>query len=585
MNASQDDWVAIARRRRFRRATLACLAVGLAFAGFAATAQPVDAKFEMGKKTTTLRYSDSFETVTFYEEQSIGGPRTVVSPAHIPFTLPPTLGRALPLPSLEPYGVLLIQLAPGVAPEDVHPEVRKFNNRKPTPPRVLGIPGEENAGHPIYSVGSVHYLVINEALVRFRDTADEAAIMSAIDSVGGRVLSRANERDQFAFLVEFPGVSGHETVNRSNKLDAMNIVEYSQPNFIYIDPQRLPGGFSSLQGTCALCPDTPATSSAVDPLFGNQWHLDNNGSSGLKFADINALRAWKITLGSPDVVIAVLDDLVESTHEDLQGKVTASWNAIMQSGSSLGALSSDGHGTSAAGLAVALKGNTRGVAGMAPRASIARIRTHAPTSNSAVTSRGINHAATIPGVRVLSMSWTLGWASALPNGTPDMEAAIANALAKKLVLVFAAGNDIDQDAIDGREADYPASRASQLDVIAVSATDRWDVLHKRASLAEACGWTSNHSAFAISAPGVDLHTVDRMGSAGYCATGANSNYAKLPGTSAATPLVAGVAALILSNEPWLTPSQVKARLQSTAQGPWKRVDACKALKGGEVCDR
>jgi len=292
-------------------------------------------------------------------------------------------------------------------------------------------------------------------------------------------------------------------------------------------------------------------------------------------------------LGSPDIVIAVLDDLVEAIHHDLEGKVTASWNAITQSGSasSLVLSSGDGHGTSAAGLAVALKGNGHGVVGIAPRTAIARIRTHAPTSNSAVTARGINHAANIAGVRVLSMSWTLGWAAELPNGTPAMEEAIANALAKDLVLVFAAGNDIDQDAIDGREADYPASRASQLPIIAVSATDQWDALHKRTSLTEACGWTSNYSPFAVSAPGVELSTIDRMGSVGDCAAGAFSNYAKFSGTSAATPLVAGIAALLLTKDPGLTPSQVKARLQSTAEGPWKRVDACKALQGGSICER
>jgi subtilisin family serine protease len=583
-----DTLTTLARRRGFRRATLAWLAMGLAIFTIEASAQLTDASFEMGKKTTTLEYSDRFETVTFYEERVAGGPRTVVSPAHIPFTLPASIGRPVSVSSLEQYGVLLIQLAPGVDPREVQPAVRAFNIRSPTPPRVLGVAGGENAGHPIYSVGSIHYLVVNEVLVRFKDTVDEATSISAIDAVRGRILVRPDGRDQFEYLVHFPGLSGHETIERSNKLDGMAIVEYAQPNFVYIDPERLTGGLSSLQGTCASwCPDTPISPSGGDPLYGNQWHLANDGASGKKFADINAERAWQITLGSPDVVIAILDDLVEEAHQDLEGKVTASWNAITQSGSdsSLVLVSGDGHGTSAAGLAVAVRGNGLGVAGIAPRASIARIRTHAPTSNSAVTARGINHAANIAGVRVLSMSWTLGWATELPNGTPAMENAIASALTKKLVLVFAAGNDKDLDAIDGREADYPASRASELPIIAVSATDKWDALQKRTGPTQACGWTSNHSSFAVSAPGVEIHTTDRMGAAGYCAAGEYSNYAKFSGTSAATPLVAGIAALMLSKEPGLTPSQVKARLQSTAKGPWKRVDACRALQGGDSCNR
>ena len=280
-----------------------------------------------------------------------------------------------------------------------------------------------------------------------------------------------------------------------------------------------------------------STVSTGDPFFAKQWHLDNPGTTGKQHADINAVKAWQITRGSPSVIIAIVDDMVETNHEDLQGKIQSSWNAFPENGTVLTDL--DCHGTAAAGIAVAVTGNGVGIAGIAANVLLMSVRTHNPGFPHFVIQRGIKHAA--DQADVLSMSWTLGWAETYPNGIPVIEDALQYAAIQKArVLVFSAGND------QGKEAAYPASRTAQFPIIAVSATDQWDAIKTIKNPAEPCEWGSSVGADTVAAPGLDLYTIDRMGSKGYCVSGSNSNYAKFSGTSAAAPLVAGTAALMLS---------------------------------------
>jgi subtilisin family serine protease len=568
-----------------------------------AAAQPVGDVFLMGKKATQLAISDQFETITIFHEDHQSGTRTMLSPSKATFVLPPGIGRVLVLPDLDAKGVLLVEFAPGAVTDDLVREVRAYNNQPLVPgaPRRVAVVGSESAGFPIYSAGSVHYLVTDEVLVRFKRGTDAQANEALLASMGAMVVESPSERDRVSYLVRFPGLSGHDVRERSNKLDSSDQVEYSQPNFTYIDPQRLPrGGLAAGRSCVELCPDAPVAAPGGDKFLGNQWHLANDGTKGKKYADVNAFRAWEITRGDPQIVIAILDDLVDTTHPDLLEKIVGSWNTLTQDGSaaSLSLYSIDEHGTSVAGLAGAAMGNSGiGVAGVAPRVSLMRIRTHQPNSNADLVEKGIRHTFSEPRVRVLSMSWTLGDESLISNGTPAVDAAITDALEQGKVLVFAAGNSYGMTV---KPAEYPANRASSTAVIAVSATDAEDRLQRKKDSTESCGWNSNVSANAVAAPGVELYTIDRPGSEGYCATGADNDYARFGGTSAATPLVAGIAALILSRKPSLTPQQVKSMLYETAEHPdrakrpndssgwglgWGRVDACRALGGGEFCNR
>lgn len=602
----------IVRRHGCRRTIISITGAILAVFALEGHSQAVTDSFSMGGRTTRFTLSDRFETVTFYEEHAADSRRVISRPSARPLTVPPNVGRALILPSLERFGVMIIELAPQVDRSAVLRIVADYNRQFPAYPRHLAVAGGERHtrspnGNPIYSAGSVHNLLVNEVVVRFKRGTDRLVIGRTLGLFNAEVLRQPAVADRDSYLVRFPGMSGHGARDLSNRLDAQDVVEYSQPNFYFIDPQRLPGaGLAGGPKGCLLrCPDTMPPVQIGDRFLSKQWHLDNTGITGTEFADISARKAWAITPGNSNIVIAVLDDLVESGHEDLAGKICASGTVCAPStafppgvpNAGLSLTDSDFHGTAAAGLAAAVTGNLRGVAGVAIKSRIMPVRTHAdgvPSLQSIET--GIKHAA--DHAQVLSMSWHLGWASSYPQGILEVERAIEYAtLIKKRVLVFAAGN---HDGLPGIEANYPANLTAKFPIIAVSATNEWDQLKVKEDLGDDCDWSSNIGVDTVAAPGVNLYTTDRMGDAGYCATGAHNNYTLFGGTSGATPLVAGTAALILAVDRSMTPLEVRTRLQLSAEHPapearpydesgwgtgWGRINACRALQGRASCFR
>ena len=132
-----------------------------------------------------------------------------------------------------------------------------------------------------------------------------------------------------------------------------------------------------------------------DPLFGNQWHLDNTGQTGGTVgADANLVDAWDITTGSSDIVIAVIDDGVQTSHPDLNawtnpGEIAG--NGIDDDGNGWiddvngfdfrdndsNANPTDAqsnHGTSVAGVAGAIGNNSLGVSGASQQSQIMAVK-------------------------------------------------------------------------------------------------------------------------------------------------------------------------------------------------------------------
>jgi outer membrane protein OmpA-like peptidoglycan-associated protein len=128
------------------------------------------------------------------------------------------------------------------------------------------------------------------------------------------------------------------------------------------------------------------------------------------------------------------------------------------------------------------------------------------------------------------------------------------------VLVFAAGNDGSGYVV------FPARLSASRPVVAVGATDLSGQLKKRNGLED---WGSNFGKeISVVAPGVNIVTTDRSAEKlGYCE---ERKYARFGGTSAAAPVVAGIAALIQSRRraaglPLASPACVRKRLRKTAE--------------------
>lgn len=308
-----------------------------------------------------------------------------------------------------------------------------------------------------------------------------------------------------------------------------------------------------------------------DEYYNLQWH----------YPMINLPEAWDITLGSDDVVVAVIDTGILPSHPDLVGRIGEGYDFISNVSDALdgdgrdtnpedpgdrlgGPGRSSFHGTHVAGTIAATGNNGLGVTGVAPFCRILPLRALGRSGQGTDFEIGeaIRYAAGLPNVSgrvparragVINMSLSGG---AGTPGSSVIHSAVQAAVAANVVVVAAAGNDGSTD-----EA-YPAAFS---EVIAVGAVD----------LSQQLTRYSNHGSWLdLVAPGGNLgQDLNGDGWAdGVLSTGASDaggtiemQYRFENGTSMASPHVAGLAALLLTVNPSLTPADVRDILETTAR--------------------
>jgi thermitase len=247
-------------------------------------------------------------------------------------------------------------------------------------------------------------------------------------------------------------------------------------------------------------------------------------------------------------VLAIVDSGVDIDHPDLKAKMVKGYNATGISGLfGLGSPKDDnGHGTHCAGIAAAITNNGVGISGMAPNVKIMPVRVLAgPGSGSLMSvAKGIVWAAN-NGADVISLS--LGGAGTMKS----LEDAIAHALKKNSVVVAAMGNS----GHTGNPISYPAAYPG---TIAVGASDAEDNIAVFSSFNKYC---------TVAAPGVKIFATTPTYDVWLTKNSKGAitkNYSYMSGTSMATPLVAGLAALIRSKHKDLAPAKVKEILEKSA---------------------
>lgn len=300
----------------------------------------------------------------------------------------------------------------------------------------------------------------------------------------------------------------------------------------------------------------------ADSLYQEQWHLKNRGNTlGLTTgADVKAEEAWDITTGSRNVIVCVIDDGFDLGHPDLNapGKIVAPRDFGQNDLAPDPVADTDNHGTACAGVAVAEE-NGVGVVGLAPGCAFMPVRMGQWLSDQAVTDM-FQHAIDRQ-ADVISCSWSASvWNFPLST---KMTAIIHQAATqgrrnqKGCVILFAAGNE--NRPLKGIKDGQISHQGFALhpDVIAVAASNSQD---KRSSYSN-FGPELAFCAPSSGSPGRRIVTTDRRGSQGY----ASEDYTReFGGTSSATPLAAGLAALILSVNPELSSAEVKQIMRDTA---------------------
>jgi subtilisin family serine protease len=265
-----------------------------------------------------------------------------------------------------------------------------------------------------------------------------------------------------------------------------------------------------------------------DPLFAQQWGLTMVGGP----------QAWAVSTGR-GVSIGVVDTGVDLRHEDLAAKVAASTNCIGAAGDPSAchgsAQDDEGHGTHVSGLAAAITGNGRGIAGMAPdaRLIIAKALDHTGSGSVDDINAGIRWVVA-HGARVVNLS--LGdpaFVLTSLTGT-SLSDGVEYAWAHGAVTVLASGNS-NALGLGVGSSDY-----GKLDALVVGSVGRDG---------RAAGYSSpmGNAKWSLLAPGgsADGTPEDDVAST-YWVTGKTDQYAYLAGTSMATPHVAGAVALLLA---------------------------------------
>ena len=449
--------------------------------------------------------------------------------------------RVEPVPILERYDVVLMRKPPAATPGAFNNSVRALNNNNAVESSV-----------PVYKVGSVDQVLVNEFLVQFKASVGQAAAQAFLKEKGAEVIAQPKSITN-RYMVRFPDKTPRDALKVVNEIADDEPVQFAEPNFIKLIPQR-PHPGSTPAPQAPQPPNAAAPVTPNDPNFAGQWALRNTGTPGVAGADIGARDAWDIERGSNQVTIAIIDEGVDIHHADLKDKIVTPYDAT-DGDNDQQPNDWDGHGTACAGIATAMTHNHVGIAGVSWNARILPVRIAYSAhpdgpwiTTTAVIEDGIRTAVD-RGAHVLSNSWGSSPSSVISS-------AIDYAIAKNRVVVFAAGNDAGP-------VSYPANLSRTKTLIAVSATNEWDKLKSPTSQDGESWWGSNFGPeITVAAPGVHIQTTDITGAAGY----ANGDYVmNFNGTSSATPYVAGAAAVLLSAVPSATPAQVRQYLQDGAK--------------------
>lgn len=397
-----------------------------------------------------------------------------------------------------------------------------------------------------------------EVLVRFKKGTPLTEIRNIAAQFNDRVEDSFEYVDGVVAIDDLDNANVEDIISEYKRLG--DKVEYVESNFeIRLEKQEVR----------ALKPSTgyDLAGSPNDPLFSEQWALNNTGQKGgTAQAHLDMLKAWAKTKGSADVVVAVLDTGVDYNHEDLRANMWTrpknvpqyvdaqlgtfddrnGYNAQANSGDPL---DDNGHGTHVAGIIGADSDNGIGIAGINHKVQImplkflgrggyGNVKDAIEAINYAIDRKknGVN-------LRVINASW------GSTSSSKALEDAIRAASEAGILFVAAAGNSsTDND----RRPHYP-SNYDLPNMISVAALDRNDQLASFSNY----GAKTVH----IAAPGREIDS-----------TWLKDDYREASGTSMAAPQVAGIAALILSSEPNLSMAKLRERIL-------KSVDKLDTLSG------
>lgn len=411
----------------------------------------------------------------------------------------------------------------------------------------------------------------DQLTIQFTPETDEQKIEETAAEFGLELL-RAIEGIPNAFIFRVTNDATENPIKIANRLIGHSVVLVAEPDIVIPqEPHYRPN----------------------DDYYSQQWYLYHSGGSELAAGShVDIERAWDITRGERSVVVAITDDAIDINHPDFQGtgKIVAPKDFKDKDFVPLPSGSNESHGTACAGVAVAEE-NGSGIVGVAPGCALMPIRTTGFLDDPTI--EELFGWASDRDASVISCSWgpaAVHFPLSLRQRAAITRAATKGRQGKGCVIVFAAGNanrplngtiyerGWPQNVLKG-PTDWLGGFTVHPDVIAVSACtslSKKSIYSSWGTQVAVCAPSNNappgmwfeKTGYIRTAPQVNgpfpgrgVFTADLVGSPGY----ESGDFVKtFGGTSSACPVVAGIAALVLSVNPNLTAQEVKQLLQETA---------------------
>jgi len=366
-------------------------------------------------------------------------------------------------------------------------------------------------------------------LLRFNPGIDaETAEAIIAESRAGAIVDRDWAHMKGAYRLRSESRNGFDVLDAANRLATRPEVRWAEPDMIFtVRP--------------ALMPD--------DPLFDEQWALHNDQD-----LDMNAPDAWDVTTGDSSVVVVIIDDGVDPSHPDINQIAGTDVTGAMPTGNGAPINACDRHGTAVASAVSAKINNAIGMAGMAPDTRIASARAYASAVENPCDESHANRQGCFS-CTVMALDWAESIGARITNNSNgiDPSAALADKYEETrrggMIHFAATGND------GVNTIDFPSilpsvhaigSAARLKDATANDVLARWSTSQRGPGMG-------------FIAPGTSITLADRSGNAGY----ESGNYTNKSGTSFASPLAAGVAALMLSADPALNRPAVERLLRES----------------------
>jgi subtilisin family serine protease len=389
----------------------------------------------------------------------------------------------------------------------------------------------------------------DQVIIKYKNEmpAAKAAIDLITREFKGETLRRiplGKKSDQAIYVLRFPAA-----VDISKAIEAYNhsgMIEYAEPDAL-----------GSAAGVQAIIPN--------DQHYSRQYSLKNNGtfslSPAITGADIEMENAWSIETGDTNVVVATIDSGCKLDHPEFSGRIWKNYAEIPNNSTDDDAngkvddiqgwdfanndnnpSDDHGHGTNVTGIIGANGNNSIGYAGVDWKCKHMILKGLDNNSSGYYSwwADAIYYAVD-NGARVINMSL------AGTSSSTTLQNAVNYATSNNVVVLAAIGN------ANSNVINYPAGLTG---VIAVGSTDAND---KRSN---PFFWSSTSGSsygphISVVAPGNYIYGLDYQSNTNY-----NSYWG---GTSQACPHAAGVAALLLAQDPTRTPGQVRSILETTAE--------------------